>query len=405
MKTLIELFDDNQINNVVAALHLNPERIVFVGFAETIKAHKLNALKEFFKMRNMEVVIETEIVGRYDYESICAKLDFIVARNEDCALDLTGGKELVLAAMGRIAEKRKLPIVQFNVRSGRFIRVSNCDEIAEPGSVSVTIPESIVLNGGLLQEEKVAGYSFSLTDDFVRDLENMWQICRKDCKAWNRQSVVLSGFEGIGRLDENLRLTVDISYAERRNYDTYFNLDIIGELLDCEIISDYRFENSTLSFRYKNEQIRNCILKAGNILELYAYSLLNEIRDEKLLNYADIKMGVIIDWDGIIHEAGSDVCDTKNEIDLMVTKGMTPIFISCKNGEVDKEDLYELQSVAEKFGGEYSKKVLVATFVSGDEGKKKYLKQRAADMRIDLISDVDTFEREKFKKELRAHAK
>ena len=405
MKTLIELFDDCPINNAVAAMHLHPEKIVFVGFAETMKKSKINALNAFFEMRNMNIAMEFEIVGRYDYESICEKLDSVVERNEDCVFDLTGGKELVLAAIGRISEKLEIPIVQFNVRSGKFIRVSRCDKLKDPDIVSVTIPQSIALNGGLLMNERVAGYDFSLTEDFVSDLEKIWQICRRNCKAWNRQSVVLSGFEGVGRVDENLRLKVDISYAERRNYDTYFDLDIMRALLENGLIWDYNFENSVLSFRYKNMQVHNCILKAGDILELYAFSLLNEIENDSPGTYGDIRMGVIIDWDGIIHGLGSNVCDTKNEIDLMVTRGMTPVFISCKNGEVDKDDLYELNAVSEKFGGEYSKKILIATFVSGDDAKRRYLKQRAVDMKIDLIDNVDKMEKEKFKNELKTRVK
>lgn len=405
MKTLIELFDDYPINNAVAAMHFKPEKIIFVGFTETMKKNRINALKTFFDMRNMDVETEFEIVGRYDYESICQKLDSIIEQNEDCVFDLTGGKEIVLAAMGTVAEKRDIPMVQFGVRTAKFTRVSRCDKIEEPQIVSMTIPEIITLNGGLMMEENVAGYSFSLTDDFKDDLEKMWQICCINCKSWNRQSFVLSGFEGIGILDEDLRLTVDINYAERRNYDTYFDIDIMMQLLENGLISDYKFENHILSFKYKNEQVHNCILKAGNILELYVCNLLEEIRSESEISYGDIRMGVIVDWDGIIHDAASSARDTKNEIDLMATYGMTPIFISCKNGEVNKDDIYELSAVAEKFGGEFSKKLLITTFVSADEDKKKYIKQRAIDLKVDIIDGVDKLERDKFKKELRSRAK
>ncbi len=405
IKTLIELFDDSPINNAVAAMHLNPEKIVFVGFAETMKKNRINALKAFFDMRNMNIKLEFEVVGRYDYESICEKLNSVIDKNEDCVFDLTGGKELVLAAMGKVSERRKIPIVQFNVRNGKFIRVSRCDELDEPDIVSVTIAESIALNGGMLMNESVAGYGFSLTEDFLSDLEIIWQISRKNCRSWNRQSVVLSGFEGVGRIDDNLRLEVDISYAERRNYDTYFDIDIMRELLENELISDYKFENSVLSFRYKNEQVHNCILKAGNILELYVFSLLREIEAESPGTYGDIRMGVVTDWDGIIHDAASGAIDTKNEIDIMATHGMTPVFISCKNGEVNKDDIYELAAVAKRLGGEYSKKILAATFVSKDEDKKKYIKQRAIDLNVEILDNVDGFEREKFKRELRSRVK
>ena len=46
----------------------------------------------------------------------------------------------------------------------------------------------------------------------------------------------------------------------------------------------------------------------------------------------------------------------KNEIDVIALEGYTPIFISCKNGNVDKMAFYELDTVAKRFGGKYVKK-------------------------------------------------
>lgn len=58
--------------------------------------------------------------------------------------------------------------------------------------------------------------------------------------------------------------------------------------------------------------------------------------------------------------------DTENEIDVVLMKGLTLIFISCKNGQVDDDELYKLESVTNRFGGLYAKKVLIATYL----GKK-----------------------------------
>ena len=44
MKTLIELFDVCQIENVIAALSFVPEKIVFVGFKETMTEKRKNDL-------------------------------------------------------------------------------------------------------------------------------------------------------------------------------------------------------------------------------------------------------------------------------------------------------------------------------------------------------------------------
>jgi hypothetical protein len=54
-----------------------------------------------------------------------------------------------------------------------------------------------------------------------------------------------------------------------------------------------------------------------------------------------------------------------NEIDVLTLKGNIPTFISCKTGKMGPSNtlhaLYELQTVAERFGGKYEKKVLVTS--------------------------------------------
>ena len=80
-------------------------------------------------------------------------------------------------------------------------------------------------------------------------------------------------------------------------------------------------------------------------------------------NSDDCKVGVHLDWDGVIHEKPGE--DVLNEIDVLSLKGYIPTFISCKSGRMDSHQslhaLYELDTVARRFGGKYAKKVLVTS--------------------------------------------
>ena len=99
--------------------------------------------------------------------------------------------------------------------------------------------------------------------------------------------------------------------------------------------------------------------------------------------YSDAMNGVYIDWDGEI-SAQQDGYDTRNEIDVIMMHGMVPVFVSCKNGYIDKEELYKLNTVATRFGGKYAKKVLIATSLN-DSDSSNYFRQRAEDMGIRLV--------------------
>ena len=94
--------------------------------------------------------------------------------------------------------------------------------------------------------------------------------------------------------------------------------------------------------------------------------------------------------------------DTQNEIDVILMKGLIPVFVSCKNGAVEDDELYKLNTVAERFGGTYAAKVLLATTLGRGGRSKRYLLERAQDMGIKVIEGVHEMTREEFARQLRA---
>ena len=69
---------------------------------------------------------------------------------------------------------------------------------------------------------------------------------------------------------------------------------------------------------------------------------------------------------------------------------------------MDENELYKLNTVAERFGGPYARKVLVASYFgkSSEEGHK-YFVQRAKDMKIQLIENVHELSEEEFAKKIK----
>jgi hypothetical protein len=110
-------------------------------------------------------------------------------------------------------------------------------------------------------------------------------------------------------------------------------------------------------------------------------------------------VGVVIDWDGADE---NDTYRTVNEIDILAMKGSIPIFISCKNGWFDVNELYKLNTVAERFGNEYARTVLVTTELSQTDERAKYLRARAKDMNIRFVEDPDSITEKELEKELRS---
>lgn len=404
IKTLIELFDDCQIENMIAGLKFEPEKIIFLGFEKTITEKRKEDLKKFLNLRGLSIELEYEIVERFDYQGIVDRLLHILDKNEDCAFDLTGGKELVLLAMGNVASSYNVPMFQFDIHNERFIEIKDCNDLPEEKQISLNISENVALNGGCVLGGNSTNSKWKLTVDFKEDILKTWVVCKKDCQLWNKNSTTFGLIEHFG-INNDLYVKSDIEkFGKSIDFPVFYE-KILLHLQEKGLVRECRVNENTLEFRYKNGQVRKMLLKGGNILELYTYMIAHEISQENDGLYNDINVGVFIDWDGVMHEVKESVKDTRNEIDVMLMRGVKPVFISCKNGELKKEALYELDTVANRFGGEYAKRIIVTTDVGTNFKGYNYILQRAKDMDIKIIGDVNKMCKEEFKREFKETAK
>ena len=193
-------------------------------------------------------------------------------------------------------------------------------------------------------------------------------------------------------------------YLTRHNVKYKMSKGIISYLLKHNLLTSFDdSDEDTITISYKNEQVKKCLTKAGQALEMKIYITAKYILDsDGDPVYNDAINGVVIDWDGEFHdEISEDEYDTENEIDILLMHDIVPVFISCKNGKVTADELYKLNAVAERFGGSYSKKVLIATSISSLGETGKYLRQRAKDMNIKILEDVQSIDDGELERQLK----
>ena len=233
-----------------------------------------------------------------------------------------------------------------------------------------------------------ATFRWDMTPDFKRDIHAMWEICRQNARLWNTQLCVFEAAERLTGAADALTVRVPTEQlreeVERSGGKFRFFWQIINGLTDAGLLCDFDSDDEMTCVTYKNEQVKRCLTVAGRALEMKVFlAALEATENDGTKTYNDVMNGVCIDWDGDVR-ADRDGYDTENEIDVLMMHGMVPVFVSCKNGYVDKDELYKLHAVATRFGGKYAKKVLVATSL-GDSDFSNYLRQRAEDMGIRLI--------------------
>lgn len=405
--TAVEFYDRTPIENVISSLTTVPDKIIFIGDGKVMKKFD-SVYRAFLEARGLNIELAYRNIKKNDLNNIVEVLSDIVEIEEQCVFDLTGGEDLVLVAMGIVFQKysdKNIQMQRFNIRNSVVTDCDNDGTILYSGIPEVTVEEHIRLHGGVVRYENENDdrtFQWDLSDDFVNDIEKMWSICRTNPGLWNAQLNVLEAFEAC-MVDPSLNVMVNIStIQEHLKYVGVKYVSIKGLLraLDQKhLIYSYADDGQNISFTYKNEQVKKCLIKAGTVLELKVLIAANSLfNKDGTVFYTDSMNGVYIDWDGNLHDLTDEEKDTENEIDVVLMKGLTPIFISCKNGQVDDDELYKLESVTNRFGGLYAKKVLIATYLGKKTKSMEYFKQRAKDMKINLIDGVHQLSDEQFAK-------
>jgi hypothetical protein len=123
-------------------------------------------------------------------------------------------------------------------------------------------------------------------------------------------------------------------------------LERIDFIRDLHIIP-----GESVSFRFRDVNTRSWLRDVGSVLELYVYKA---CLDANIFN--DIISSAVVRWDEVLGHAS-----VINEIDVMATRGVVPLFISCKVSDIKTEALNELAILRDRFGGKGAKAAIVST--------------------------------------------
>lgn len=185
----------------------------------------------------------------------------------------------------------------------------------------------------------------------------------------------------------NFKETGKFSNNDKQNPKEFLIVDMeaaFKELEDRRLISSLEFKPSTnggcyISFTYNSSAIRDCLTTAGNILEAFVYH-----QADKTGYFDSLKANYSFSW------ANSNV---SNELDVILTKGLTTLVCSCKTAKMAKEHLYEVAELARRFSVNTKPVIIYSSDKSVENGKifvnTESVKERAKAMGIYLI-DKDT---------------
>ncbi len=371
MKTLIELYDEETIYNLLTACAAQPETLVMIGGERLSDEILRRRMEAFLALRNVKTKIEYKICNIGDCTSIIEALAEVTDEYGSCVIDVSGGSDLALLACGMFAESCDVPLMRLDDERERFLDVRSCPEAEELRLPVFTIEDMVAMTGaGVIRHGRISARD--IDEELRADTFSLWDIFTKYRSSWHKTTLFFhSAREETG---DNLAVNTKAPRPIDKNYCPPALLKMLAEK---GLITDYESTRENIKFRYKNPTMRAILRDNGSALELMTYCRIN---DSGLFD--DVDISVIIDWDG------KGESDTTNEIDVMAVRGLTTYFISCKSARADNlssDYLYEIDTMAHKLVGKFAQPALV-TSVSNIRGTAQPMWDRAHDMRI-IIAD------------------
>lgn len=384
--TIVELFSAEPAENVLAACCLEPETVVYLGSAALMTDGRISAVRAFFRNRKNPPKLLFLRVAERDYAGAGAAIRDVLHKYPDCCFEMTGGSDLLLAALGTVSASGKLNLFELDVKTQSLRFVQGAIPGRKEGALrplrGIPAGDYIHLCGGTLTES-----SYRMGDNLPlaleADVQDMWKVYQQEPEIWTKQCALLAGICAHG----GSGLTVSAEVPEKPDADH------IRRLTERKLISGYRERGHTVTLTFRDSHVKRTLSRAGDLLELWLF-----LAAKSDPAFTDAIMGAKIQWAG-----KADKSATANEIDGLMMHGAVPVYVSCKIGSVPKEALYEVDSVAARFGGSYAVKALLCARLSGNAAGKETLRQRAADMDILLIEDVDRLSRAALLDRLRQH--
>jgi len=370
MVVIFEFLGTEPVENVITCMHYQVDKVVYFGYHEVIQSLK-DSTDKFLKKYCGVTNTVYHPMSKDDLQSVLKsmrkEIEYELGQKNSIYFDITGGESLILVAFGILSTEYKTPMHLFDVRKNKVLELEEGAGRAITRDVperktNFTLDSLIELRGGRIDETKHKDTKNLESEEMVKDVERMWSVAKRYINSWNPFSHMLRS-----KFNSEESLTIRTTgrrireiLEELKSYDLINKLDgLLDALQEAGVLFDVIHSNDRYQFRFKNSFVKSCIWDGGSVLEFHVY-----LAERKKAE--DCRVGVHIDWDGELNYDN----DVLNEIDVLTLQDNIPTFISCKSGKLEKtkalQALYELETVAKRFGGKYAKKVLVVTKPLGD---------------------------------------
>ena len=368
-KTLVELLDERPLENVLGVEIFRPEQVVYVCPEGTAK-HAEKQLEDYFRHRELRVRLAFREVNIYDTGAVLAVFRAVLRKHPEAVMDITGGTDAVLFAAGLACAEAKIPVVTYSRTQNRFYSIQNAESMhGFSCGITFSVEDCFLMAGGSMRQGRVDN---GILERYMKDIDPFFEVFLRYRRKWDR---IVNYIQRISpaREDGSYSLSVEGGYTVKGEHGARLDApeDALRDLEKILMISGLEIiPGESVSFCFRDPQVRAWLRDVGSVLELYVYKA---CLDSGL--FSDVRTSAVVDWNG----DGKDHA-VSNELDVMCTRGITPVFISCKTCMIRTEALNELAVLRDRFGGEIARAAIVTAEPAGASARN-----RAAELNIRII--------------------
>ena len=370
MKTLIKYYDKDVLKNISAPLTLKPKKIIFFydnGIQDMIWFH---SLKKCFQHTMPNIVMEHISLNILDMVEIYTKTKKALDNNEDCAMEFTGGSELMLIAGFKAGAKKGVPLYYTDLVKGVILDLAENKAIAR--TEKLTIQHFMDARGACF-----TGHSHREPEkERYKDILNMCDVLFDNLSAWKSTSnylqIVVAKFSSQEMYIKNKIYTI-----QKNGQKVSPDKKILYAFEKFGFIKDLKLTQEHMSFCFCSATDKQYVINYGIWLELFVY-----IHAKNSGAFDDVRFGALIDWN-----AYDTTRMSGNEIDVILSDQSMPVFISCKLRSADAAAVNELLIEKKRIGGWFSKGILVSFGKDRQERSATYL--RAKELGIEILDAKD----------------
>lgn len=379
-RTLVELYDKQPIENVIGACCFEPELVVYICDKRDSSLRREMAVVRLLASRGLQTRARFLYVDTADTAEINRALTAVVRDYPNCAFDCTGGSDLVLLCAGLFCRDNNIDAFYIDIDRGKLVSVFGCERL-QPQFV---MPKLTLHDIFAMQDAAVIGsghFDTPLPEEFEATVYAVWEVLQHNPEAWGGFVGWLQA-AGRGAAPEQLTVSAPKTISVNKQIRAYANEPILHKLAALGLLQNLRSDGSRISFCYASPLLKNCLTNHGIWLELLGYYA---AKASGLFH--EVHTSVVVDWNADKRGAAINGYTTRNEIDVLLIRGVTPVFISCKMGVPSPLALSEIKILSEKFGGSRTKTVLMTG--AKIKGVDIPITQRARDLHITIIDRPD----------------